>query len=64
MEAPPKVELLKKAEDEMRAWTDTLPSWKQAIMYRYLNGIGITLDRCAHIVEDGLKKEASKEHFP
>jgi len=59
-----KAHLLKTAEDEMMAWTDTLPRWKQAVMYRYLNGSGITLDRCGKIIEDGLKEEASKEFFP
>jgi len=59
-----KTQILKTAEDEMMAWADTLPSWKQAIMYRYLNGLGITLDRCDKIIESGLKAEASKEFFP
>jgi len=59
-----KTQILKTAEDEMMAWADTLPSWKQAIVYRYLNGIGITLDRCNTIIESGLKTEASKEFFP
>ena len=61
---PDKTQLLKIAEDEMTAWADTLPQWKQAVLYRYLNGSGITLDRCPKIIEDGLKEEASKEFFP
>ncbi len=59
-----KAHLLKTAENEMMAWADTLPQWKQAVLYRYLNGSGITLDRCHKIIEDGLKEEASKESFP
>jgi len=59
-----KSDILKKAEDEMMAWADTLPEWKQAVLYRYLNGSGIMLDRCDKIVEDGLKEESSKEFFP
>ncbi len=64
METPSKDELLKAAEDEMMAWVDALPPWKRAVAYRYLNGSGITLDRCDKIIEDGLKEEASKEFFP
>ena len=59
-----KTHMLKTAEDEMMAWADTLPEWKQAVLYRYLNGSGLTLDRCPKIIEDGLKEEASKEFFP
>ena len=61
---PSKLERLKKGEDEMRGFADSLPSWKQAVLYYYLNGLGITLDRCDKIIESGLKAEASKEFFP
>ena len=59
-----KAHILKTAEDEMMAWADTLPEWKRAVLYRYLNGSGINLDRCDKIIESGLKTEASKEFFP
>ena len=45
----------------MSGFVDSLPSWKQAILYRYLNGIGITLDRCTKIIEDGLKTDTDPD---
>jgi len=45
----------------MSGFADSLPSWKQAVLYRYLNGIGITLDRCTRIIEDGLKVDSDPE---
>ena len=39
-----KANMLKIAEDEMMAWADTLPQWKQAVLYRYLNGSYQTTD--------------------
>ncbi len=58
---PSKLERLKKGEDEMSGFADSLPCWKQAVLYRYLNGIGITLDRCTQIIEDGLKVNTDPE---
>jgi len=59
-----KTEILKTAEDEMKAWADAQPLWKVCVVYRYLNGSGIRLHRCDKIIENGLEEEAGKEFFP